>query len=56
MKRYVLEVVIKEGNDEYWESLNNSGKSGCDDLVDMVQTTLDQVLEAQVKLIEYSNR
>lgn len=56
MKRYVLEVVINEGNDEYWESLDKEGKSGCDDIVELVKSSLDPVVEAQIKLIEYSNR
>ena len=34
MKKYTINVVIQEGSDEFWESLN--GKSGCDEIKECV--------------------
>ena len=38
MKRYVLQVSITEGNDEFWENLVN--KSGCDEIEACVRQAL----------------
>jgi hypothetical protein len=38
MKRYTLEVIIEEGNDEFWERL---GGTGCDEIKDWVQSQLE---------------
>jgi hypothetical protein len=39
MKEYKFELIIKEGCDEFWESLE--GKSGCDELT----TLISQIME-----------
>ena len=31
MKRYTFEIVVTEGNDEFWEEATAEGKTGCDD-------------------------
>jgi hypothetical protein len=41
MKTYTIEITIEEGSDEFWESLN--GKSGCDEVVDIVRDALADV-------------
>jgi len=33
MKRYTFEIVIKEGNDEFWEELERENKTGCDEIM-----------------------
>lgn len=40
MKKYVIELIITEGIDEYWEELNKSGRPGCDDIIDSLQAVL----------------
>lgn len=39
MRRYTLKVVIHEGNDEFWESLEN--KTGCDEVQNWIQGLLE---------------
>lgn len=38
LKTYTITVTIQEGSDEFWESLR--GKSGCDEVVDEVESCL----------------
>ncbi len=37
-KTYTISVTIKEGSDDFWDSLY--GKSGCDDVVEEVKRCL----------------
>ncbi|MDX9695383.1 MAG: hypothetical protein RBT49_06295 [Bacteroidales bacterium] len=30
MKQYTFELIIKEGNDEFWEELIEKDETGCD--------------------------
>ncbi len=39
MKKYTFKVVIHEGCDEFWESLNE--KTGCDEVHKVVQEMLE---------------
>lgn len=38
MKKYKFEVIINEGNDEFWESISN--KTGCDEVLELVEESL----------------
>jgi hypothetical protein len=33
MKKYTIEVIIYEGNDEFWEEIGD--KTGCDEVLDL---------------------
>ncbi len=56
MKIYVLEIVIKEGCDEFWEDLKD--KSGCDEVeAEIRQCLVDHGFvepEALVRLKHFS--
>lgn len=59
MKIYTIQVVIEEGNDEFWESLE--GKTGCDEVVELVKDALDQFglsggYGTTVTLTSYTNK
>lgn len=57
MKRFTFEIVIEEGNDEFWESITAGGKSGCDEVLEMVKNDLwQQGLDEQncsIKLVKF---
>jgi len=56
MKKYTLELVITEGNDEWWEEILKDSKTGCDDVIEMVINALYQVgLEPAIKLAKYED-
>ena len=38
MKKYTFEVVVKEGNDEYWEKMKGTG---CDEIKKIIKYCLD---------------
>ena len=48
MKRYKFEVIIEEGNDEFWENLKGPG---CDEMLDHISECLDG-RDPEIKLIE----
>ena len=59
-KRYVFELIIKEGNDEFWEELQGSG---VDEVTECVETALnnagwqvDPEYGVTLKLTEYTNK
>jgi hypothetical protein len=39
LKTYTFEIVIKEGSDEFWESLKGTG---CDEIKKAVEDTLEE--------------
>jgi hypothetical protein len=57
MKQYTFELVINEGCNEGWEELLKDGKTGCDDVVEMVINALYEVgLEPAIKLVKYEDK
>lgn len=39
MKRYVFELEIEEGSDEFWEGIKGAG---CDEVAEAIRACLDQ--------------
>jgi hypothetical protein len=63
VKKYTLEVVIHEGNDEFWESLGY--KTGCDEILDSTKNLLEaggalhcntKDGNCEIKLVEYTDK
>jgi hypothetical protein len=55
MKKYTLEVVIEEGNDEYWEDLLNQNVTGCDEMIKYVKESLFD-WNPKITLIKFENK
>ena len=56
MKKYKLEIVIEEENDEFWEDLKEQRKSGCDDIYNTVVAAMEtSFLNFEVKLVEFTD-
>lgn len=62
MKKYTFNLVVHEGCDEFWESLND--KTGCDEVYKMVKLLLEgegylccdgEYQNCEFTLIEYNN-
>lgn len=56
MKKYVFEIVITEGSDEFWEELQAEGKSGCDELTEMLKESIPlNTYDPEITLKAYTN-
>ena len=58
MRRYVVQVIIEEGNDEFWESLEEENKTGCDEILQMAKEMLYEngFHDAEVRLVEFTDK
>jgi hypothetical protein len=58
MKRYVFQIIIEEGNDEFWESLVEENRTGCEDVQDLILESFAGcgLADAEVTLVEYTNK
>ena len=55
MKRFTFEVVLEEGNDEFWEDIG--AKTGIDEVSHLMTEAISQVFpEAEVRLVEYTDK
>ena len=52
MKKYVIQLTIREGCDEFWKSLED--KTGCDEILEAIKMEVFDWTE-DVKLVEYSD-
>lgn len=56
MKRYVIEVIVEEVSDEFFDELNKTGTTGCDDIVQIIDNALSPFgLEGHSKLVKYTD-
>lgn len=71
LKQYKFEIIVNEGNDEFWDDINKSGKTGCDDVLEEIRIIFDDLfpnlysdkneddfvyINDRVKLVEFINR
>jgi hypothetical protein len=58
MKRFVFQVIVEEGNDEFWEGVEQDPGRGIVDLHTMIKECLGStgLDDAEVKLIEYTDK
>lgn len=58
MRKYVIQLTIQEGDDEFWEDIINNNKSGCDEVMDMIDHALGAccIDLSDIKLVEYTNK
>jgi hypothetical protein len=54
-KTYTFQIVIQEGNDEFWEELNQKDSTGCDELLKEMKAMLAEsgILYTQTMLMRY---
>ena len=54
MKKYTIEVVVNEVCDEFFEELNKTNSTGCDDIVKIISNALSPYgLHDNIKLIKF---
>ena len=56
MKKYTLELVVNEGNDEFWEQIADNGKTGCDEILDAITEQLGNWPEIEIKMIKFEDK
>lgn len=56
MKKYIIEIELLEGNDEFWEDINTRESSGCDDVMFLIaREVLNMFPDAGIKLKKFSD-
>lgn len=58
MKKYTFELIVEEGNDEFWEEL--AGKTGCDEVRNELMSVLNGAgfhvgHNCSLELVKYEN-
>lgn len=57
MKQYTIEVIITEGNDEFWEEATANGATGCEDVLRLVRQELNAIdFGDNVRLVKYEDK
>ncbi len=57
MRTFTIEIVITEGNNEFWDEIVAKGVTGCDDILEEVKSALAEYgLEPDVKLVKYEDK
>jgi len=58
MKRYVYQIIIEEGNDEFWEGVEQDPGNGISDLHTMITECLEGtgLGDSEIRLIEYTDK
>ncbi len=56
MKKYVIQIEITEGCDEFWEKITKEESTGSDEVLADVRSLLDLgYADYKISLINYSN-
>lgn len=55
MKRYTFELIVNEQSDEFFEEITKDGKSGCDEVLDVIKEEL-QNYDIEIKLTGYTDK
>jgi len=40
MKKYTFKLIVCEGDDEFWEDINNRKVTGCEDVTEVLKEVL----------------
>lgn len=58
MKRFIFQITIEEGNDEFWEGVENDPGQGVIDLHTMIRECLEGtgLGDSEIRLIEYTDK
>lgn len=58
MKRYVFQIIIEEGNDEFWEGVEQNPARGIEDLLTMITEGLaaSALDDSEIRLVEYTDK
>lgn len=55
MKQYKFELIVNEQSDEFFEEFEQEGKSGCDEVLQVIKDEL-QNYDIEIKLTGYSDK
>ena len=55
MKQYKFELIVNEQSDEMYEEFAREGKSGCDEVLEIIKDEL-QNYDIEVRLTGYSDK
>lgn len=58
MKRFIFQITIEEGNDEFWEGVENDPGQAVIDLHTMIRECLEGtgLGDSEIRLIEYTDK
>jgi hypothetical protein len=58
MKRFTFQIIIEEGNDEFWEEVEQNPGQGIVDLHTMIKECLEGtgLGDSEIRLIEYIDK